>query len=50
MIDNEDLLNFTFGSFFVQKICPLKVWHPPAAKLFFLNFRLNLSPHIFGLK
>ena len=44
LMNNEDLQSFSFGSFFVQKYAP-----PPAAK-FFLHFRPNLSPHIFGLK
>ena len=45
LMNNEDLQNFSFGSFLVQKICSPKVLHPPAAKMQFL-----LSPHIFGLK
>ena len=48
LMNNEDLQSFSFGSFFVQKICPPK-FCPPAAKNF-LHFRPTLSPHIFGLK
>ena len=48
-MNNEDLQSFSFGSFFVQKICPPNFAPPPAAKIF-LHFRPILSPHIFGLK
>ena len=49
LMNNEDLQSFSFGSFFVQKICPPKFCPPPAAKVF-LHFRPTLSPHIFVLK
>ena len=34
-MNNEDLQSFSFGSFFVQKICPQILPPPPSCKKFF---------------
>ena len=48
LMNNDDLQNLSFGSFFVQKYAP-QSFGPPGGKIF-LHFRPILSPHIFRLK
>ena len=45
LMNDEDLQNFSFGSFLVQKLCPPKFCTPGGT--IFLHFCPILSPHIF---
>ena len=43
LMNNEDLQNFSFGSFFVQEICPPKVWPPQLQKIFAFSPKFESS-------